>query len=486
MPVGAIPPAATARDVRGLDALGRDLRGRLLRPGDSGYAYAAWPNNARWAEVRPSAIAMCAGPADVQACIAWARQEDRPFAVRSGGHSYAGFSTTEGLLIDVKPMNRVAVDLEAGLVTVAGGASNQDMADALRGTGHAVPSGRCPTVGTSGLVLGGGWGFSATHFGLTCDSLRATEVVTADGLLRRASEVRGENSDLFWAARGGGGGNFGVHTDFTFALDPVGHVTTFNIAWPAERQVEVMLALQRIQRDNATMLSTRSKIAPAHPGVPDRRDLRAQTLGIYWGTPQDLRQVMAPAFSVLKPDLAQINHLDYWSARDYLATDDPTGLYDMRSSYVRDGLTGEALETMLAWMTRWPGGSVRQDNLGILFAVGGRVKDKRPTDTAYVHREADFIFEMETSWAPIDPPDVVARQQAWLAEYFAAMQTFVTPRSYVNFPSRDLPNWARAYYGENLERLQAIKRQVDPGNAFRFPQSIPPASATARAESALR
>ncbi|HEX8152599.1 MAG TPA: FAD-dependent oxidoreductase, partial [Thermoanaerobaculia bacterium] len=241
--VFARPVAPSARLLK---ALGRDLRGRLILPGEQGFAMAAWPNNARFADVRPLAIAMCADDQDVRRCVTWARDQRVPFVIRSGGHNYAGFSTTPGLLIDVKPLSGVQVDLKNGLAIVQGGANNQDVASALRAYPFAVPSGRCPTVGTSGLVLGGGWGFAATHSGLTCDSLVATDSVLADG---SKIPVSGKH-DLFWAVRGGGGGNFGVNTSFTFRLHEVRDVTTFNIVWPPGKQVELLTALQSIQLAN--------------------------------------------------------------------------------------------------------------------------------------------------------------------------------------------------------------------------------------------
>lgn len=477
--VDPVPASALSRPGGGaLDSLSKALKGRLLRPGDDGYAVAAWPNAGRWADVHPRAVALCTGPDDVRACVEWLQEQKGPsrdFAVRSGGHNYAGFSTTNGLLIDVKPMNRITIDRGTRTAVVEAGASNQDLADALRGAGFAVPSGRCPTVGTSGLVLGGGWGFSATRHGLTCDSLRSTEVVTADGRLRRAADARDLDPDLFWAARGGGGGNFGVHTSFTFDLYDVKNVdvTVFNIVWPATRQVEIVLALQQIQAENAKTLSTRTKIAPSKVGVPTRDDLAVQTFGQFWGPPDQFRAAMAKAISIADPAILEVNGMSYWSARDYLVTDDPLGLYDLRSRYVKGGLSGDAVDTMLTQMTRWPGGSLRQDNMGILFAVGGKVKEKRPEDTAYVHRQADYIFEMETTWSPLDTPAVVARQKEWLAGYFDAMERHVMQQSYVNFPSRSLPDWQRAYYGDNLGRLSQVKLQYDPHEFFRFPQSVP-------------
>ena len=472
---GLTPLAAWAKpapSTKSLTALGRDLKGRLVLPNEQGYPMAAWPNNARWADVHPLAIAMCADAQDVQRCIAWVRDQRVPFAIRSGGHNYAGFSTTTGLLIDVKPMNGVRLDLDKGIAIVDGGANNQDVANALRAYPFAVPSGRCPTVGTSGLVLGGGWGFAATKSGLTCDSLVGTDIVLANGT--KVAVPDKETEDLFWAVRGGGGGNFGVHTSFTFQLHEVRDVTTFNIVWPPGKQVELLTALQSIQLANAKTISTRSKARPSSAGArPGRNQLLVETLGLYWGGANELREILAPAFAIMKPETADIYEVGYWRARDYLLTDDPVGMYDIKCNYVENTLGGEALETMLTWMTKWPGGSLRQDNMGILFAIGGKVKEKRIDETAYVHRNSNYIFEMEASWSPLDKRDVVSRQQEWLSSYYADMQRFLQPEAYVNFPNRDLKNWAQAYYGPNLPRLSEVKRKYDRGNLFKFAQSIP-------------
>jgi hypothetical protein len=199
------------------------------------------------------------------------------------------------------------------------------------------------------------------------------------------------------------------------------------------------------------------------------------TLGQFFGPLDQALEALAPALKLVKPLKRDIRQMSYWQARDYLITDDPNGMYDLRSSYVAEALPPEALETMLQWMMKWPGGSLLPENMGILFAIGGKVRDVAPHATAYVHRNANYIFEMESAWAPIDRPDVVRRQQAWLTEYFAAMQPFMLQQSYVNFPSRDLPNWEKAYYGQNLARLMQVKRKYDSRNLFAFQQSIPSA-----------
>lgn len=471
-PAGALARPALAAGNRGLNALARGFGGRLILPGDPAYPMAALPNNARWSGVLPVAVALCADAADVQRCIAWVQDNRVPFAVRSGGHSYAGFSTTRGLLVDVRAMNGVTLDLKDGTATVQGGANNQDVAAALRATSFGIPSGRCPTVGASGLVLGGGWGFSATHSGLTCDSLLATDLVLADGTRRSVGDR--DDADLFWAARGGGGGNFGVHTSFTFKLRDVGDITTFNLVWPPGRQVELLEALQAIQQANPRSLSTRTKARPLAAGPhPGRDGIIVETLGVHWGSERDLREIMAPAYAIARPRSERIYEQEYWRARDYLLTDDPNGLYEIRCNYVEHQLGGEALETMLGWMTRWPGGSLRQDNMGILFAMGGAVNDVAPDATAYPHRSSNYIFEMEANWGPMDSAEAVKAQRDWLRSYHQDMQRFVQPRSYVNFPNRELADWGHAYYAGNLPRLSQVKSRWDPGNLFQFAQSIP-------------
>ncbi len=471
---GVVQAAPALHTPKNLRALRNSLHGRLILPGEMGYAMAAAPNNARYADILPRAVAMCADAHDVQLCLRWAADHREKFAVRSGGHNYAGFSTTTGLLIDVKAMNKVWYDLDKNRGYILAGASNQNMADAFSGTNFAIPSGRCPTVGASGLVLGGGWGFSATHAGLTCDSLVRTEIVLANGQ-QVSADAQGPHRDLFWALRGGGGGNFGINTAFSFDLHEVkDDVTIFNIVWPGEKQIELLTLLQEIQSRYATQISTRTKAYPDAPGAfPRREQLQVTTLGQFFGPLDKALEALAPALKLVKPIKQDIRQMRYWQARDYLITDDPNGMYDLRSSYVAEALPPQALETMLSYMMKWPGGSLLPENMGILFAIGGKVREVATDATAYVHRNANYIFEMECAWAPIDKPDVMRRQQAWLTEYFEAMQPYMLPQSYVNFPSRELPNWARAYYGSNLERLKRVKRQYDPANLFSFAQSIP-------------
>jgi hypothetical protein len=455
-----------------VEALGRDLKGRLILPDEVGFGFAYRPNNSVYDQDRPIGVAVCADDSDVQRCILWARDTGTPFAIRSGGHNYAGFSCTTGLLISVRAMNRVEVDIANGTVTAQGGANNQEMATALRKYPVAIPSGRCPTVGISGLALGGGWGFSATRTGLCCDTLMRTNVVLADGSKIEASVSR--QPDLFWALRGGGGGNFGVTTSLTFRLSEVPTLTRFELVWAPGRHLELIRALQRIQKTHPRTLSTRSKIAMTRHGAkPSLGDLQVECLGVYWGSINELLEILQPALTLQKPTVQNVHHGDFWWIRDSLMTNHPIGLFDTRNQYVDSEISEEGIENILRWIGRWPGGSVAQENLATIFAIGGAVRDIPVSATAYPHRRSNFIFKMQTQWAPVDKPAVAEAQRSWLRDYHEDMRRFLQPGAYVNFPMRDFKDWASAYYGPNLQRLVGIKRRYDPDRIFRFPQSIP-------------
>lgn len=457
----------------GLGALARDLTGRLILPGERGFVQAALPNNTRFAEIFPRAVAMCATDADLRLCVKWARDNRTPFAVRSGGHNYAGFSCTQGLLIDVRAMNAVAVDTKNGLLHAQAGVNNAIMADALRNTNFAVPAGRCLTVGVAGLTLGGGWGFTATRAGLTCDSLRASGVVLADG--RKIIADERSNADLFWGLRGGGGGNFGVNTSFTYRLTDVGGpVTAFNIFWPATKFVALLSALQEVESLNVRRMSMRLSLGQKRAGAnPAPDDLLVECQGQFFGTKQMLQAALAPVTAIAAPASAKFQEGGFWQAADFLAEPGLPHIYNSRSAYVGESLSPDGLEMMLRLAMKWPGGAVTQTGLGKLFAVGGKVRDIRADATAYVHRNANYIFEVELANDPSEPDSVVARQNAWFRNYFVAMQPFLLPQSYVNFPTPDLDGWAQRYYGSNLGRLSQVKRRYDPDNIFRFAQSIP-------------
>ena len=204
--------------------------GPVLRPGQSGYVTAKQLFQPRFDSAHPQAVVECASVADVQRAIAFARAHAIPIAPRSGGHSYAGYSTGPGMVIDVGKLSRITVNRAHGTVTVGAGARLIDIYSAVAAAGVAIPGGTCPTVGIAGLALGGGQGVVGRKLGLTCDAMTSVQVVMADGKVLNCDAHH--NPDLFWACRGGGGGNFGIVTSFTFATHPLTSLVTFTLDWP--------------------------------------------------------------------------------------------------------------------------------------------------------------------------------------------------------------------------------------------------------------
>ena len=449
------------------EALARRLHGRLLRPGDPGYAAASVPYNKRYADIRPGGVALCADTADVQTALAWARSYDVPFAARSGGHSYAGYCASRGLVISLARMRSMRVDERALTVTLGAGTRNRDLHEGLTGTGLAVPSGRCPTVGVSGLLLGGGFGFSSRHLGLTCDQLLETEVVTAAGEALRVSPL--EQPDLFWACQGGGGGNFGINTGWTVRATPVGRVAVYELAWPWRDAATAVTVLADLMTTAPGTLSCRIGLGaagggPAAGGSPHRT---VDALGQFFGPAERLEEILAPVFAAAWPSRRVIRELSWLEAQKALAHSVPSGQFASRSRYL-DGLDAD---TAVRWLERWPGSS-NPGGAGVtLFAWGGAISRVDPAATAFVHRGQAFLMDNETSWTARDSPRVVAAGLDWLDGMYHAL----APRgqAYQNFIDPALAHWPLAYYGQNLPRLIAVKRRYDPDRVFRFPQAIP-------------
>lgn len=465
-------PAAPLGDAAWNDLADR-LRGRLLRPSDTMYPAAAIINATRYARTRPEGIAICAVPEDAATCVAWARETGVPFAVRSGGHSYAGFSNSDGLVIDVKGMNAVTVDPADATVTVAGGANNADVGEALARYGVYFPGGRCPTVGVSGLTLGGGWGFSNRHLGMTCDSLLSTQLATAGGDIVTASEA--ENPDLFWAIRGAGGGNFGVHTSFTYRVVAAGDASVFSLAWAGGDTPAIVDALCRMQVDGPRALGLRLAMrSQSRTPLSQPAPLDVDVIGLYWGPQSELEELLAPVERVQRPDSRTVAALPFPAARAFLAATTPTGTYGIKTGFIAGSPSAASITTMLEWITRMPGVPSRaQESTVGLYCWGGAVNDVAPDATAFVHRDADLMFKCEVLWEPQDDPDRVVANLDWLEAFHAAMQPHLSGGAYQNFTDRSQDDWQHAYYGDNFGRLVQVKQAWDPDNLFRFGQSIP-------------
>ncbi len=481
---------ATVRQPTDADwsTLARTLHGTLVRPDSPQYATARQLFSARFDAVHPAAIAYCASPADVQACLAFARTFSLPFTPRAGGHSYEGYSTTTGLVVDVTRMNSVAVN--AGIATIGAGTRLIDVYAALTQHGLILPAGSCSTVGVAGLTLGGGTGVLGRKFGLTCDSLLSAQVVLADGRVLTCDA--NHDPDLFWALRGGGGGNFGVVTSFTFQTQRVAALSLFTFTWAWSSAAAVVDAWQNWAPHAPDELwSNCVLIAPAAKGSAPYVVVN----GVYVGDVGPLNSLLnqltgrisAPPASRHVTGASVLNTMLYEAGcsgktvgQCHLPSQDPQGQVQrdtsgVKSDYFTTALSRQGITNLVNAITKRHA-TANLGNGGIgMDAYGGAINRKASDATAFAHRNALFSAQYSASWNASDPASVVTANRSWLNDTWQSMRPFASGGSYQNYVDPDLVHWQQASYGVNLARLRRIKTTYDPGNFFHFAQSIPPA-----------
>ncbi|MGI5484814.1 BBE domain-containing protein [Streptomyces lavendofoliae] len=350
-----------------------------------------------------------------------------------------------------------------------GGATNSDVYDA-RAAGLYFPGGRCPGVGVAGLTLGGGLGFNDRKWGMTCDRLAETRLVLADGSLVRASTK--ENTDLFWACRGGAGGNFGINISFTFDAVDVSRqrATVFDLTFPARRGLEVMAGVQEVLAgDDRNDFDVR--IGFKNDG--DGRGAVLWLLGQRLGDEDALRRSLTPVLC-LKADKEFVQERHFWDAQDYLMERPGTPAASASKSLVPDRLLDQhTTESIIDWVQSWQPGRTGNAGYVTLFAMGGASTAPMRHETAYPHRDAVYVIDVGSHWHPDTPHDIVehllAQQRTMHHTLRRALDTHT---AYVNFPDPDLPDWQHAYYRGNYERLVTVKEHYDPTTLFRYGQSI--------------
>jgi len=446
------------------------LQGMLLRPGDQLYAQIALPKNLAFVGTLPQGIVFVAGPADVQVCVLFAREHGLPAVARSGNHSYAGYSTTDGLLVDLTNMNSIGIDDSDGVVDIEAGALLGAVADAVAPFNLVVPAGHCATVGVAGLLLGGGFGYNGRRFGLTSDNLIQTQIVTADGELLNCNDT--ENPDLYWACRGGGGGNFGINVAFQVQGHSVTTASVYDLVWNVEDAQAAWTAMQEIGLTTSGDFSMRLGMTIQEEGaLPGSRNQCLEAVGQYFGSAEELREILDPAFVAAEPSSSVIEELSFADATLFLEEFDRPDAFQSKSAYLIGGLPEEAIEIMLEHFFLWPPES-RVATFKI-FTWGGAYNQMAPDATAFVHRNADFVIESDCSWHTEDPESVAEASKAWLQELFVKLDPFFTGFAYQNFIDPTLLDWQQAYYGINFQRLVEVKNTFDPDDFFNFVQSIP-------------
>jgi len=449
--------------------LGTEFEGELIGPGDASYDEARALFNAM-IDKRPAVIARCTSAGDVAAVIAFARAHDLPLAVRGGGHNGGGLgSVDDGVVADLSLLSSVSVDAGARTVRVGGGSTWAEVDAATNEHGLAVPCGIISTTGVGGLTLGGGIGHLTRGYGLTIDNLLAAEVVLADG--EQVTASADENAELFWAVRGGGG-NFGVVTEFTFRAHPVSDVVGGPTFWPLEQTDEVLAAyrefLPTLPR-NATGFFCFHTVPPGPP-FPEEIHLR-KVCGIVWcvvGSDEEAEQAMAPMLAVGTPLMhgaARMPLPALNSAFDGLYG--PGDQWYWRADFVNE-IPDEAMAHNVAWnekMPSWKSGSH-------IYPIDGAAHDIGREKTAWAYRD--------TRWAQViigvdaDPASAPALRD-WTVGYWEALHPYSAGGAYVNFMMDEGQERVKATYRSNYDRLAQAKTTYDPQNVFRVNQNIQPA-----------
>lgn len=447
-------------------ALRARLPGGLVLPDDPGYAAARRSYNPLFDAHTPAAVATCTRAEDVQACVEVARGARIPLAARSGGHSYAGYCTPNGgLVADLSRLSGVDVRPD-GTVQVLAGTSLIDVYAGLAAAGRCLPAGSCPTVGISGLTLGGGLGVLARKFGLTCDRLVSASVVTADAQLRTVSG----DSDLFWALRGGGGGNFGIVTSFTFTTEPAPDLTVFSLRFPAGSVANVFGAWQTWIADAPDELWSNCVISGGSPPT-------CRVGGCFIGTPAGLNQLLTSllAKTSARPTSRLVQPKGFLDGMRYFAgcTQRTVAQCHPESAGGQLGREGYvATSRMLpdpvdpARLVSTMDGRAGVDLL--LDSFGGAVSRIAPNATAFPHRTALASAQLYTGATP-STRDKATKS---LSEIRDALGTLTGDTGYVNYIDPTMPNWQNAYYGANFPRLRTIATKYDPDAVFAFPQAV--------------
>jgi FAD/FMN-containing dehydrogenase len=450
------------------------FKGNLLRPGEPGYedARAVW--NGMVART-PDLIARCSDVGDVRNAVRAASENGILTAVRCGGHSLAGFSTCDGgMVIDLSAMRQVTVDADARRARIAGGCLLGSIDVATQKAGLVFPSGVVSHTGASGLILGGGTGWLTRRFGLSCDNVAGFTLVTADGSVVRADSK--ENQDLFWALRGGGG-NFGVVTEFQLKLHPLTSVVLAEGLTP-EFKIRALLECWRGFMAEAPIdlkwnidlrLATHTEKVPA---ALRGRPIAANSL-VWTGDPEAGRPYLERALAMCSPDSVSRKTLPFLSLQTMADSDFPHGRrYYTKSGYFAS-LDDSTMDCMVDAVATIPSSDTQIE----LAYLGGAAAGIAATETAFGDRGAPFIMNLLGSWseASADGGNI-----SWIRRLFDKLRPAMKPGVYVNFMSADEQDRVPEAYHERWDRMVAVKTHYDPNNFFRLNQNVPPRKLAAK------
>jgi FAD/FMN-containing dehydrogenase len=455
----------------GLASLSGALHGEMILPGDAAYETARRVWNGA-IDRHPALIVRCADAHDVRRAVEFARHSHLDVAVRGGGHSFPGFSTCDGgLVIDLSPMKAVSVNAHDQLARAEPGVKLGELVEATQAYGLGTNTGTASDTGIAGLTLGGGVGWLMGKYGLTCDSVRSFDIVTADGRLLRANA--NENSDLYWGLRGGGG-NFGVVTAFEYQLHPLGTILGGMVAHPLSRARAVLSFYRDFTRELPDELTPACAILTGPDG-----QLVIGIVACWCGDLAEGERVIAPLRKFGPPLIDRIQPMPYAGLFAQLDASVPAG----RCYHVKGGGIKALSDGAIDALVDSAEGMTSPYSTIALLPVHGAATRVGESETAFASREEHLEVLHLAAWeagAADKPLPAGEKHVQWMRQSWQALQPFASQRAYVNFLEDEGSARVRAAYGPNYERLVALKTKYDPDNLFHLNQNIKPdISATA-------
>jgi FAD/FMN-containing dehydrogenase len=457
-----------------IDALQGAFSGELFRPDDEGYesARSIWNGDITR---RPAVIAQCSNAADVAAAVAFGRNEGLELSVRGGGHNFAGHALVQdGLMINLSAMNKTEVDPARRRLRCGGGATWGDVDTATQAHGLGLPGGTISHTGVAGLALGGGFGWLTAKAGLTCDNLISAEVVTADG--RTITASADEHPDLYWALKGGGG-NFGVVTNFEFQLHPVGPLVNAGLFfWDGSQGVEALQVVRdminKLPQDYGVMTAGLS--APPAPFVPEPYHFKTvfALFVIGFGSAEDHAEAVAPIRQSLPPLFELVTPIPYVELQKMIDDSAPWGALAYEKAHYLDDLSDDVIRVTAERLPK------KASPLSFMpvFPLGGAYADVEDDATAFGGpRSAGVVFNI-AGVAPPNEASLFEVDRAWVQSFWEALRPYASGAgSYVNFMAEYEEDRVRAAYGpEKYDRLAGIKAEYDPANIFHLNANILP------------
>jgi len=464
--------------------LGHSVQGRLLLPKDAGFRQARLTENPRYDGSRPLAVLAVASAQDITRAFAFAQDNEIPIQLRSGGHSYAGWSSGGGggtgqpaaLVLDCRGLNQVK--LSGSTATIGSGAALAAIYQAIGSAGRAIPGGSCATVGVAGLTQGGGVGVLTRALGLTCDSVRSMQVVLADGSVVTASTD--EHDDLFWALRGGGGGHLGMVTSFEFATVAAPTVNTFYLQWPISAATQVIPAWQDwIDGVDPRLWSTLKGLGGHAHGSGAILACAGTWTGPGSGLDTQLGKLLAhtprPAVNTTHTKSYLDTMRSYAGCANLPASQCHTGpggglqreAFAATSHVGYDPLDATGVQTIVRQVKAVPN-SLTEAGLS-MDALGGKVAEVAPDETAFVHRKARITVQYTATY---DAAGAASTAAGYVHDFRKAMTPSWGNAAYVNYLDATIGDYKTAYWGDNAARLATVRQTYDPHRFFTQPQDF--------------